>query len=121
MMPGCTVWKVVQFARLVRCGHCEQEVSKRTFYQHKRLYYDSKSKTWSHDARVYHEPSSSADDFRLPTIDSPSTSQSPPGLESDDDISLGDGKRRLWFLGSIRYLTVPGPVRSIYQSEVTFC
>ena len=34
------------------------------------------------------------------------TSQS-PGLEGDDDTSLGDGKRRLWFLGSISYRTRP--------------
>ena len=107
--------------KLVKCGHCEQEVSKRTFYQHKRLYYDSKSKTWSHITRIYHEPSSSADDFRLPAIDSPSTSQRPPGVEGDDDTSLGDGKMRLWFLGSVRCLTVPDPVCSIYQSDVTFC
>ena len=67
---------------------------------------------WSHDTKVYHETSSSADDFRLPTIDSPSTSQRPPGLENVDDTLLGDGKRRL-FLGSIRYPTIPGPVHSI--------
>lgn len=69
----------------------------RTFYNHKRLYYDSKSKTWNHDARVYHEKNSSADDFQLPPCsgsdDNPSTTQTAPELD-DDDTELNDGKRR---------------------------
>ena len=84
--------------KLVKCGHCEQEVSKRTFYHHKRLYYDSKSKTWNHDARVYHEKNSSADDFQLPSVsvdhDNPSTTQTAPELEDDDHTELNDGKKR---------------------------
>lgn len=48
--------------KLVRCGHCD-EVSKRTFYQHKRLYYDPKSKAWSNDKRVFHDSSGSRSTF----------------------------------------------------------
>ncbi len=83
----------------MKCGHCEQEVSKRTFYHHKRLYYDSKSKTWNHDARVYHENSSSVDDFQLPSgsidHDDASVTQNAPELEDDDDTLLSDGKKRI--------------------------
>ena len=80
---------------LVKCGHYEQEVSKRTFYHHKRLYYNSKSKTWNHDTRVYHEANSSADDFQLPTIDhSPSTTQNAPELEDVDETLLSNGKKQ---------------------------
>ena len=72
--------------KLVRCGHCEQEVSKRTFYQHKRLYFDSKSKTWSREARVYHDTaSSSADVFQLPINVSE--------LEGDEENLLNDGEK----------------------------
>ena len=93
--------------KLVRCGHCEQEVSKRTFYQHKRLYYNSKSKTWNRDARVYHETSSSSSpgdgDFQLQTSDNPSTALQSPGsptIEGDedtihDDTPLDYGKKKL--------------------------
>lgn len=50
------LWYVnMAFRKLVKCGHCEQEVSKRTLYHHKRLYYDSKPKTWNHDVRIYHK------------------------------------------------------------------
>ena len=29
------------------CPHCDQKVSKTTFYRHKRCYYDSRSKRWA--------------------------------------------------------------------------
>ena len=32
------------------CPHCDQEVSKTTFYQHKRRYYDRRAKRWDVDA-----------------------------------------------------------------------
>ena len=84
--------------KLVKCGHCEQEVSKRTFYHHKRLYYDSKSKTWNHDARIYHEKNSSADDFQLPSVsvdhDNSSITQTAHELEDDDHTELNDGKKQ---------------------------
>ena len=34
------------------CEHCKKLVSKTLFYQHKRLYYDRVSKTWS-STRVF--------------------------------------------------------------------
>ena len=33
--------------RLWYCGHCDKDVSKSTFYAHRRLYYDRKTKKWS--------------------------------------------------------------------------
>ena len=37
------------------CGHCEQEVSRRTLYTHKRLYYNRMSKEWSKQKISYAE------------------------------------------------------------------
>ena len=69
---------------LVKCGHCNQEVSKRTLYQHKRLYFDSKSKTWSSDKRVYHDTTGSSvdTDFQLPTNPT----------EDNEETLLNDGE-----------------------------
>lgn len=44
--------------KLVFCQHCGDNVSKRTYYQHRRLYFDTKSQKWS-DTRVWHSSTSS--------------------------------------------------------------
>ncbi len=44
------------------CGHCDKVLSKTTFYQHKKLYYDSTKSVWSKERiRLYGD----AHDFNL--------------------------------------------------------
>ena len=38
--------------KLVLCGHCDEYVSKSTFYQHRRLYYNFRTQKWS-QSRVF--------------------------------------------------------------------
>lgn len=38
--------------KMVLCGHCNDYVAKRTYYQHRRLYFDTRSREWS-DKRVF--------------------------------------------------------------------
>lgn len=66
------------------CGHCEQEVSRRTFYKHKRLFYDNNAKKWS-DKRVYYDDPS-AHDVRIAPQDS--NSFLPGGDPSMGEIEL---------------------------------
>ena len=39
--------KVEKKSRIYSCGHCNEEVSRTTFYAHKRLYYNRSTKEWS--------------------------------------------------------------------------
>lgn len=48
---------------LVRCGHCGEDVSRRTYYQHKRIYYDTSTPKWS-GTPVFH-PFSQEGNFRM--------------------------------------------------------
>ncbi len=58
------------------CPHCDQEVSKTTFYRHKRSYYDSRAKRWTTGGdlnREVHTVSSSDEEGSGQSID-----QDPP-------------------------------------------
>ena len=48
--------------KLVLCSHCDEYVSKRTYYRHKRLYFDTQSRKWCKE-RVFN--ASGQDDFVL--------------------------------------------------------
>ena len=73
--------------RLFHCYHCDQEVSKRTFFQHKRLYYNRSKKTEADEDRA---TSTTPFDIGLPVEDSDqdspfdfnATQYSPIGLEA---------------------------------------
>jgi hypothetical protein len=43
------------------CDHCEQQLSKTTYFKHKRLFYDRKSESWKKE-RVHYTDSS--EDFK---------------------------------------------------------
>lgn len=49
----------------VLCNHCQDYVSKRTYYDHKRLYFDTRSQKWS-DKRVFNPlPDATDDTFHI--------------------------------------------------------
>lgn len=75
--------------KLVHCWHCGEAVSRRTFYHHKRLYYDPDSRTWSQDKRVYHskQPLAAAPEFNIgPVVSSPNESRPDPCRSDSCDI-----------------------------------
>ena len=82
--------------KLVKCGHCDEDVSRRTFYQHKRLYFDPKSRVWNRDKRVFHDSGSSISDpdFEHRSQGSNSvTMRTEPSLhQSDEMLLISDGK-----------------------------
>lgn len=45
----------------ILCDHCHDYIPKRTFYEHRRLYFDSRTQQWS-DHRVFN-PLPDADDM----------------------------------------------------------
>lgn len=59
-MPGTTVSRHL-------CGHCNENLSKTVYYQHKRLYYDQRSRKW-HKNRIRYDDTITVDAF-VPTAD----------------------------------------------------
>ena len=58
----------------LHCGHCDEYLSKTVYYQHKRLFYDRRSKKWSKH-QVYGDDSLAETPFVLrdgaePTVES---------------------------------------------------
>ncbi len=77
----------------VLCGHCGDYVSKRTYYQHKRLYFDTRSQEWS-DSRVYN-PITTPEDIEVNTAKR-QRSSSPESFNSEpDDEQMNEGTDRL--------------------------
>ena len=70
------------------CEHREENVSKRTYYNHKRLYYDRKSRSWSRtrlfisDANAIHVPQ--ADDKNNSADFAPSSMHY--GLDHEEEV-----------------------------------
>lgn len=54
MRGGNLARKKEETKRLFHCGHCGTNLRKTTFYQHKRMFFDTKNKVWS-KTRVYSE------------------------------------------------------------------
>lgn len=42
------------------CGHCEQQLSKTSYFKHKRLFYDRKSGSWK-KKRIHYQADHSVD------------------------------------------------------------
>lgn len=55
------------------CPHCDQEVSKTTFYRHKRRYYNRRAKRWAAGSNLDREVSSSDEEGSGQSVD-----QDPP-------------------------------------------
>lgn len=81
--------------KLVFCGHCGDYVAKRTFYQHKRLYFDTKLKEWK-QMRVYNSVDMESEVFAIPDRHS-RRSSSPESLASGRDVSdeVNEGTGRM--------------------------
>lgn len=77
--------------KLVLCGHCGEEVSKRTYYLHKRLYYDTTSQEWS-EKRVFN-PVGTLGHFDFDSVEngrSRSLSPEPLACGLDEEMNQGD-------------------------------
>lgn len=72
-------------------GHCEANVSKTTFYAHKKVYYDKQSKAWKQQKFVQSSDSTDSEDFLLELdtemIESPHNSTVPANISSPNDDS----------------------------------
>lgn len=91
--------------KLVKCGHCDEEVSRRTFYQHKRLYFDPTSKVWNRDKRVFHDSGSSISDPDFEHLSQGSNSvaaSTEPSLHQNDEGTLIDDGKSCKFYCVIR-------------------
>ena len=72
--------------KLVLCGHCDEYVSKRTYYQHRRLYFNVASRKWSKN-RVFNLI---PDDFVFEEMQTPSSVDH--NVSDDNTISDNDNE-----------------------------
>ena len=66
------------------CGHCCDYVAKRTFYQHKRLYFDTKLKEWK-QMRVYNSVDMESEVFAIHSRQSSSPESLANGCDDSDE------------------------------------
>lgn len=50
------------------CEHCEKELSKTSYFKHKKLYYDKKCRTWKKE-RVHYRAEVDLDEFEISDLD----------------------------------------------------
>ena len=84
------------------CGHCEQEVSRRTLYAHKRLYYNRMSKEWSKEKISYAD--TAGRDRQTPDVREGRDERS---VSDEDDMvgfeSIHDSRSPLHFETGVRF------------------
>ena len=80
--------------KLVFCEHCGYYVAKRTFYQHKRLYFDTKLKEWK-QMRVYNSVDMESEVFAIHSRQSSSPESLASGRDVSDEVNEGTGKCNL--------------------------
>ena len=64
------------------CEHCEQQLSKTSYFKHKRLYYDRKSETWKKERVHYTDSSEDFNEFQV--------AESCQGCDSSNHETFGE-------------------------------
>ena len=62
------------------CGHCNGNLTKTRYFKHKKLYYDTRAKSWKRE-RVYQQYDGSLCEFSMPTVSDEESSDNTNEME----------------------------------------